>query len=409
MDIREVLGKRRLFLDGGTGTSLQKMGLKAGERPETWNLLHPERIESLHRAYLDAGADIIYTNTFGANRLKYPEGGEFALEEVVRSAVNIAKSAQKACGREDSSWVALDIGPSGKLLKPLGDLDFEDAVALFAEVVSCGAQAGADLVVIETMGDSYELKAAVLQDVVMLKLLGMKPVLSHGGGPGINKMLEKLEIPVQFINGLRYTSEDIMRVVEAVLIGQVNSELVGRINAIGGEAVGLSGISANIYKCVQRSEELGFVGDVVEVNAAPVQAMLDAGYIPVVAPVGTDGKGNSFNINGDTAAGKLASALGAEKLMLLTDIEGLCNDIKLRDVISYLNIADVQGLKDQGTIAGGMIPKVDCCVQAIEEGVTNVHIIDGRKPHSILYEAFTDEGIGTTVGKDVPSVGIKWK
>ena len=237
----------------------------------------------------------------------------------------------------------------------------------------------------------------------------MKPVLSHGGGPGINKMLEQLNIPVQFINGLRYTSADIIHVVEAVLIGQVNSELVGRINAIGGEAVGLSGISANIYKCVQRSEELGFVGDIVEVNAAPVQALLDAGYIPVVAPVGTDGKGQSFNINGDTAAGKLASALGAEKLMLLTDIEGLCNDIKLRDVISYLNIADVPKLKEQGTIAGGMIPKVDCCVQAIEEGVTNVHIIDGRKPHSILYEAFTDEGIGTTVGKDAPSVGIKWK
>ena len=143
-------------------------------------------------------------------------------------------------------------------------------------------------------------------------------------------------------------------------------------------------------------------------NATPVQALLDAGYIPVVAPVGTDGNGQSFNINGDTAAGKLASALGAEKLMLLTDIEGLCNDIKIRDVISYLNIADVQGLKDQGTIAGGMIPKVDCCVQAIEEGVTNVHIIDGRKPHSILYEAFANEGIGTTVGKDQPSVGIKW-
>ena len=160
-------------------------------------------------------------------------------------------------------------------------------------------------------------------------------------------MLEKLDIPVQFINGLRYTSADIISVVEAVLIGQVNSELVGRINAIGGEAVGLSGISANIYKCVQRSEELGYVGDIVEVNAAPVQALLDAGYIPVVAPVGTDGNGQSFNINGDTAAGKLASALGAEKLMLLTDIEGLCNDIKIRDVISYLNIADVQGLKDQ--------------------------------------------------------------
>ena len=226
--------------------------------------------------------------------------------------------------------------------------DVANKVATLMEAMPYLKKYAGKVIVIKYGGNAMineELKAAVLQDVVMLKLLGMKPVLSHGGGPGINKMLEKLEIPVQFINGLRYTSEDIMRVVEAVLIGQVNSELVGRINAIGGEAVGLSGISANIYKCVQRSEELGFVGDVVEVNAAPVQAMLDAGYIPVVAPVGTDGKGSSFNINGDTAAGKLASALGAEKLMLLTDIEGLCNDIKLRDVISYLNIADVQGLK----------------------------------------------------------------
>ena len=280
--------------------------------------------------------------------------------------------------------------------------DVASKVATLMEAMPYLKKYAGKVIVIKYGGNAMineELKAAVLQDVVMLKLLGLKPVLSHGGGPGINKMLEQLNIPVQFINGLRYTSADIIHVVEAVLIGQVNSELVGRINAIGGEAVGLSGISANIYKCVQRSEELGFVGDIVEVNAAPVQ----------VAPVGTDGKGQSFNINGDTAAGKLASALGAEKLMLLTDIEGLCNDIKLRDVISYLNIADVPKLKEQGTIAGGMIPKVDCCVQAIEEGVTNVHIIDGRKPHSILYEAFTDEGIGTTVGKDAPSVGIKWK
>ena len=253
-----------------------------------------------------------------------------------------------------------------------------------------------------------ELKAAVLQDVVMLKLLGMKPVLSHGGGPGINKMLEKLEIPVQFINGLRYTSEDIMRVVEMVLVGQVNTELVGRINQIGGKAVGLSGVSGDIYHCHKRSEELGFVGDIDYVNADAINAMLDAGFIPVIAPVGTDGQGNTYNINGDTAAGKLASALGAEKLVILTDIEGLCNDIKVRDVISYLNIQDVKALKDKGTIAGGMIPKVDCCVEAIEEGVTNVHIIDGRKPHSVLYEAFTNEGTGTTIGTAQPSVGIKW-
>ena len=253
-----------------------------------------------------------------------------------------------------------------------------------------------------------ELKDAVLHDVVMLKLLGLKPVLSHGGGPGINKMLEKLNIPVQFINGLRYTSEDIMRVVEMVLVGQVNTELVGRINQIGGKAVGLSGVSGDIYHCHTRSEELGFVGDIDYVNADAINAMLDAGFIPVIAPVGTDGQGNTYNINGDTAAGKLASALGAEKLVILTDIEGLCNDIKVRDVISYLNIQDVKALKDKGTIAGGMIPKVDCCVEAIEEGVTSVHIIDGRKPHSVLYEAFTTEGTGTTIGTAQPSVGIKW-
>jgi acetylglutamate kinase len=266
------------------------------------------------------------------------------------------------------------------------------------------------IVVIKYGGNAMineELKANVIKDVVLLKAMGLKPVLCHGGGPGINKMLEQLDIPVKFINGLRYTSAEIIRVVEMVLIGQVNSELVGRISAQGGRAVGLSGISGNLFQCVQRSEELGYVGDVVKVNAEPVLAMLDAGFIPVVAPVGTDGQGNSFNINGDTAASKLAGALKAEKLMILTDIEGLCNDIKVRDVISYLNVADVQGLKDQGTIAGGMIPKVDCCVQAIEEGVTSVHIIDGRQPHSMLYEAFSTEGTGTTVGTAQPSVGIK--
>lgn len=282
--------------------------------------------------------------------------------------------------------------------------------ALLEETPSLKQYAG-KIVVVKYGGNamlSQELKDAVLQDVVTLKLLGMKPVLCHGGGPGINAMLEKLDIPVQFIGGLRYTSADIMRVVEMVLIGQVNSELVGLINKLGGQAVGLSGISGNLFLCEKRqsAQDLGFVGDVTQVNAAPVLAMLDAGYIPVVAPVGTDGQGSSYNINGDTAAGKLAGALGAEKLLLLTDIEGLCNDIKLRDVISYLNLGDVPMLKERGTVAGGMIPKVDCCVQAVEEGVANVHIIDGRSPHSI-YQVFAGAGIGTTVGRDQPSVGIK--
>ena len=290
-------------------------------------------------------------------------------------------------------------------------LEISQKVETLMEAMPYLQKLAGKVVVIKYGGNAMineELKDAVMHDVVMLKLLGMKPVLSHGGGPGINKMLDKLEIPVQFINGLRYTSEDIMRVVEMVLIGQVNTELVGFINKLGGKAVGLSGVSGDIYHCHKRSDELGYVGDIDYVDPKPILAMLDAGYIPVVAPVGTDGQGNTYNINGDTAAGKLASALGAEKLILLTDIEGLCNDIKLRDVISYLNIKDVPALKAKGTIAGGMIPKVDCCVQAIEEGVTSVHIIDGRKPHSILYEAFTTENLGTTIGTAQDSVGIKW-
>ena len=243
-----------------------------------------------------------------------------------------------------------------------------------------------------------ELKDAVLHDVVMLKLLGLKPVLSHGGGPGINKMLEKLNIPVQFINGLRYTSEDIMRVVEMVLVGQVNTELVGRINQIGSKAVGLSGVSGDIYHCHKRSEELGFVGDIDYVNADAINAMLDAGFIPVIAPVGTDGQGNTYNINGDTAAACVAGALGAERLIMLSDIPGLLRD---KDdpatLIPELTIQEAAKLRNEGVISGGMIPKVECCVDAIRAGVHKVIIMDGRVPHSILMEILTDEGAGTMV------------
>ncbi len=290
-------------------------------------------------------------------------------------------------------------------------MDIANKVETLMEAMPYLQQYAGKTVVIKYGGNAMineQLKDAVMHDVVLLRLLGMKPVLSHGGGPGINSMLDKLNIPVQFINGLRYTSEDTMRVVEAVLIGQVNTELVGYLNKLGGRAVGLSGVSGEIYRCHRRSEELGFVGDVDAVNTDAIRAVQDAGFIPVIAPVGTDGQGNTYNINGDTAAGKLASALNAEKLILLTDIEGLCNSIELRDVISYLNVRDVPALKEKGTIAGGMIPKVDCCVQAIEEGVASVHIIDGRKPHSILYEAFTTENLGTTIGTARESFGIKW-
>lgn len=282
------------------------------------------------------------------------------------------------------------------------------------DLLPCLERYAGKVVVIKYGGNAMiddDLKTAVLQDVAALRLLGMRPVLCHGGGPGINRMLGQLDIPVRFIDGLRYTSADIIRVVEMVLIGEVNTELVGRINQLGGQAVGLSGVSANIFLCEKRRGrvDLGYVGDITRVNTAPILTLLDAGYIPVVAPVGTDGQGQTYNINGDTAAGKLAGALRADHLMLLTDIEGLCNDIKLRDVIPYLNVDDVPALKDQGTIAGGMIPKVDCCVQAVEEGVASVHIIDGRRPHIVLDKLLGAGALGTTVGRASPSVGVKWK
>ncbi len=288
-------------------------------------------------------------------------------------------------------------------------VEMDKRVEVLLETVPALQKYAGKVIVVKYGGNAMineELKDAVVRDIALLHRLGAKVVLSHGGGPGINAMLDKLQIPTRFINGLRHTSEDTMRVVEMVLVGQVNTELVGRINAAGGCAVGLSGVSGDIYHCHQRDEALGFVGDIDYVDASAVHAVLDAGFIPVVAPVGTDGKGHTYNINGDTAAGKLASALGAEKLVLLTDIEGLCNDIKLRDVIGYLNVADVPMLKERGTIAGGMIPKIDCCVQAIAEGVGSVHIIDGRMPHSLLHEALGEE-FGTVIGTTGPSVGIK--
>ncbi len=255
-----------------------------------------------------------------------------------------------------------------------------------------------------------EVKNAVLQDVVLMQALGMKPVISHGGGPAINQLLERLQIQSEFINGLRVTSKDVIEVVEMVLVGKVNGELVQKVTAAGGAAVGVSGVSAGIYHCEKRQSDVdyGFVGDVVSVNPAAVEALVDRGFIPIVSPIGSDGKGNSYNINGDTAAGELAAALKAEKLIILTDIEGLCNDIKIKDVISYLNVKDVQPLKEKGTIAGGMIPKVDSCVSAIEKGVRSVHIMDGRQQHSVLFEAFLRDGHGTVVGTENPSVGIKW-
>ncbi len=255
-----------------------------------------------------------------------------------------------------------------------------------------------------------EVKNAVLQDAVILQALGVNVVLSHGGGPAINNMLETVGIESEFINGLRVTSKEVIDVVEMVLAGKVNGELVRRTIALGGKPVGISGVSGGIYQCKKKESDVdyGFVGEVIKADGEALSALTGAGFIPIVAPIGADDKGNSYNINGDTAASALASAVKADKLVILTDIEGLCNDIKIRDVISYLNIKDVPALKEKGTIAGGMIPKVDSCVEAIENGVESVHIMDGRQKHSMLFELFSDESHGTVIGTAGESVGIKW-
>lgn len=272
-----------------------------------------------------------------------------------------------------------------------------------------------EIVVIKFGGNAMineDVKNAVIQDAVLLQSVGVQVVISHGGGPAINDLLKRLNVQSEFVNGLRVTSSEVIEAAEMVLAGKVSADLVKRVSKFGGLAVGLSGVSGDIYKCVKRAGDVdyGYVGDIVSVNPDAVFALLENGFIPIISPIGSDDDGNSYNINGDTAAGELASALGAEKLILLTDIEGLCNDIKVKDVISYLNIKDVPKLKEIGTIAGGMIPKVDCCVSAIENGVNQVHIMDGRQAHSVLYEAFVEEGgFGTIVGEEKDSVGIKWK
>lgn len=247
---------------------------------------------------------------------------------------------------------------------------------------------------------NQELKEAVMQDVILMKLVGMHPVLVHGGGPEINDMLKRLGIKSSFVQGLRVTDEETMAIVEMVLVGKVNKEIVALINHLGGKAVGFSGQDGNLIEAVKRSGEvdLGYVGDVKRINPEIIQTVIAQGYIPVIAPTGIGEDGKPYNINADYVAGELAAALKADKLILLTDVEGIFADYEDKTtLISSLHIDEVEGLIARGTIAGGMIPKVECCVRALKAGVAKTHIIDGRLPHSILLEIFTDEGIGTEV------------
>lgn len=239
------------------------------------------------------------------------------------------------------------------------------------------------------------LKNAVMTDIILLSLVGVRVVLVHGGGPEINQMLKKVGKESEFINGLRYTDKETMDIVQMVLAGKVNKDLVELIHKNGGKAIGLCGIDGGMIEAKKHeSIDLGLVGDIVKVNAEPINDVLSKGYIPVISTVA--GGDEVYNINADTAAARVAAELNAEKLILMTDIRGLLRDKNdEQSLINVVNVSDVHSLKAQGIISGGMIPKIDCCVEAVRRGVKRAHIIDGRIEHSILIELLTDEGVGT--------------
>ena len=244
---------------------------------------------------------------------------------------------------------------------------------------------------------SEELRRAVISDIILLHLVGIRVVVVHGGGPEITDMLKRLGKPSKFVDGLRYTDQETMDVVQQVLCGKVNKDLVATLNRMGGRALGLCGMDAGLFQARKLDEKYGLVGEVVQVDPAVVNDALAVGYIPVVSTVaqGVDGE-TAYNINADTAAAKLAVALHAEKLTLLTDVRGLLRDPKDEDtLIPEVGLSQVPGLVKDGVIQGGMIPKVDCCVEAVRSGVKNTIILDGRIPHSILIELLSDSGIGT--------------
>ena len=245
---------------------------------------------------------------------------------------------------------------------------------------------------------SDELRQAVISDIILLHLVGINVVVVHGGGPEINEMLKKINKQSKFVDGLRYTDEETMDIVQQVLCGRVNKNLVATMNRLGGKALGLCGVDGGMFVAKQLDEgKYGLVGEITAVNTEPVETALLNGYIPVVSTVaqGVD-KDTAYNINADTAAALLAVALDAEKLILLTDIRGLLRDPKDEDtLIHVVHTYEVPKLVEDGVISGGMIPKMECCVQAIHGGVDRVHILDGRIPHSILIELLSDRGIGT--------------
>ena len=245
-----------------------------------------------------------------------------------------------------------------------------------------------------------KLKEQVMEDIVLLWLIGVKVVLIHGGGPEISQTMERLGKQAVFVDGLRVTDQETVDIVQMVLAGKVNKTLVNLLQIKGGHAVGLSGIDGGIIEARMKDERLGYVGEITKIRTNPIVDLLEKNYIPVISTVASDRQGNTFNINGDTAAAHIAGALGAERMIMMTDIAGILRDREdPSTLIPFITVTEAKKLYEDGIISGGMIPKVDCCIEALEHGVNNVVIMDGRIPHSILMELLTDEGAGTMVMK----------
>ncbi len=241
-----------------------------------------------------------------------------------------------------------------------------------------------------------ELKNDVMRDLVLLNTIGIRVVLVHGGGPEISDMLKRVGKESKFVNGLRVTDEETVEIVQMVLAGKINKTLVNHLQNSGGKAIGLTGTDGHLIEAEMKNPDLGYVGEITKINIEPVNDLLEKGYIPVISTVGCDKEGNIYNINADTAAARIASALGAESLILMTDIVGLLRDKDDEStLISSVCVSEAPLLMREGVISGGMIPKIECCVEAIRQGVNKVFIIDGRVPHALLMETLTDEGIGT--------------
>ena len=283
------------------------------------------------------------------------------------------------------------------------ELNAEQWSKVLVEAIPYFKQWCGKVVVVKYGGNAMlneELKAAVMEDIILLSTIGIKVVLVHGGGPEINNMLSKIGKEAKFVDGLRYTDSETMEVVQMVLTGKLNKDIVGLLLQKGGKAVGLSGVDSGLIRARKTEKDLGFVGEVTSVNPEIINSLLDKGFIPVVSTValGEEGDSSRYNINADTAAAKIAVALKAEKFVQLTNVPGVLRNIDdSSTLIKRIERTALGSLKATGIIAGGMIPKIECCLTALEGGVPRTHIIDGRVPHSLLIEMFSDRGIGTMI------------